>query len=249
MAPGFPHSLFEKLAAVVNAEVSYDETMSGPAPGHDPFADGSFDLGWICSTSFVDLATRSDEPSIQLAGIAWVPDDPDSNGQPVYFGDIITQSDSGITSFDDLAGKRIGCNDPVSLSGFHSLRFALRDRGLADDFVEIEFTGGHHSSIDGLLAGNLDAAIVDSVVRTSRARLDPNVAEFHIVERLGPWPVQPLVARSTLDAASVDEVRHLLLDASANPEIQAELEAASLSHLVEVGPDHYAAVRSRMAQI
>ena len=223
--------------------------MSGPAPGEDPFADETFDLGWICSTSFVDLATRSDNPSIQLAGIAWVPDDPDSNGQPVYFGDLITQSDSGITSFDELAGKRIGCNDPVSLSGFHSLRFALRDRGLADDFVKIEFTGGHNFSIDRLLAGDLDAAIVDSVVRTSRARQDPNVAEFHIVERLGPWPVQPLVARSTLGAEAVSDVRRRLLEATGTPEVQAELEAASLSHLVEVGPDHYARVRELMSQI
>lgn len=246
MSPGFPHSLFERLGEVIDAEVTFDETMSGPAPGEDPFASMATDFGWICSTSFVDLATRTDNPSITLAGVAWVPDDPDANGRPVYFGDIISRNDSGITSFDDLAGKCVGCNDPVSLSGYHSMRFALQDRGLSEDFTQLTFTGGHRRSIDMVLAGELDAAVVDSVVRTSRARNNPAVADLRVVERLGPWPVQPLVARSTLESDTVDRVRSLLLDASNSPEIQAELNAASLSHLVEVGPDHYAAVRQAM---
>jgi len=243
MAPGFPHSLFQRLAEVIDAQVSFDEERSGPEPGDDPFTDGSTDLGWICSTSYIDLATRSAEPSVQLTGVAWVPDDPDANGRPVYFGDIITRADSGIETFDDLAGCQIGCNDEVSLSGHHAIRWAIRDQGHSTSFAELVFTGGHHTSIDQVLSGQLDAAVVDSVVRTGRARLDPDVADLRIVERLGPWPVQPLVARSSLDAETVDEVRRLLLEASEHPEVQAELKAAALSHLVEVGPDHYEVVR------
>lgn len=70
MSPGFPASLFELLGGILDAEVEFDMTLSGPAPGDDPFADGTADLGWICSTSYVDLATRSDNPSIELAGVA-----------------------------------------------------------------------------------------------------------------------------------------------------------------------------------
>jgi ABC-type phosphate/phosphonate transport system substrate-binding protein len=246
MAPGFPHSLFTALAKVMGAEVSFDETLSGPAPGHDPFADGSADFGWICSTSFVDLATRSDVPSVVLAGGAWVPDDPDANGRPVYFGDIVARPDSPITCFADLGGTRIGCNDPVSLSGHHSLRLAMAERELADDFADLVFTGGHHRSLDLLLAGEVDAAVVDSVVRTGRARQDPQVADLRIIERLGPWPVQPLVARSSLDPNIVRGVRHALLAACEAPEIKAELEAACLTGLVEVGPDHYAGIRAAL---
>lgn len=246
LSPGFPRSLFEALAHIVDADVEFDEALSGPAPGRDPFASGNADLGWICSTSFVDLATRGDQPTVTLTGIAWVPDDPDSNGRPVYFGDLVTRPDSGITSFEDLAGRTVGCNDPVSLSGYHSMRFALDDRGLDEDFASLVFTGGHHQSLDQVLTGELDAAVVDSVVRTGRARVDPIVDSLYIIERLGPWPVQPLVARSTLSTADIDRVRRLLLEATDRPEIQAELHAASLSKLVEVGPDHYAAVRLAM---
>jgi hypothetical protein len=70
MSPGFPASLFELLGQILDAEVDFDMTSSGPAAGEDPFADGTADLGWICSTSYVDLATRSDSPSIELAGVA-----------------------------------------------------------------------------------------------------------------------------------------------------------------------------------
>ncbi len=246
MSPGFPRSLFTSLAALVDAEVTFDEERSGPAPGVDPFAAGVADLGWICSTSFVDLATRDEDPSVELTGVAWVPDDPDANGRPIYFGDLVTQPDSGITTFADLAGKSVGCNDEVSLSGYHSLSFALDDRHLPDDFVHRVLTGGHHTSIDMLLAGELDVALVDSVVRTGRARADQRVADLRIIERLGPWPVQPLVARSTMPADQIAEVRTLLLEAVDRPDIRAELDAACLTGLVEVDSDHYAAVREAM---
>lgn len=77
MSPGFPRSLFLTLAELVDAEVEFDETRSGPGPDDDPFLSGRADLGWICSTSFVELGTRGDDPTIELAGVAWVPDEPD----------------------------------------------------------------------------------------------------------------------------------------------------------------------------
>ena len=249
MSPGFPRSLFDTFAAVLDSEVEFDETQSGPAPGVDPFAAGDADLGWICSTSFVELGIRGDEPSIELAGVAWVPDDPDVNGRPVYFGDLITLPDSGIETFSDLEGKTIGCNDKVSLSGYYSWSFELADRGLPDDFATRVLTGGHHYSIDRLLAGEIDAALVDSVVRTGRARADQAVADVHIIDRLGPWPVQPLVARSSMSADEIARVRELLLDAADHPDVRAELDAACLTTLVEVGPDHYAPVRAAMDRL
>ncbi len=248
MTPGFPASLFETLGAVIGADVEFEQELSGPAPGVDPFADGSADLGWICSTSYVDLATRGPAPSIGLAGVAWVPDDPDVGGRPVYYGDLVTRADAAVTGLSDLAGRRIGCNDPVSLSGHHALRFALQDRGLdPDSFAELVFTGAHHTSLDLVVAGELDAAVVDSVVRTGRSRIDPGVAGLVVVDRLGPWPVQPLVARSTLPAEDLARVRRLLLSAAKTPAVAGELAAASLAGLVEVGPDHYDIVRRSMA--
>ncbi len=247
MTPGFPVSMFEAITAVLGADLELDQQRSGPAPGRDPFADGTADLGWICSTSFVDLGLRAARPTVQLAGVAWVPDDPDSDGRPVYFGDVVVAPGAAIESLDDLERHRIGCNDPVSLSGHHALRFALEQRGHDPDrFAELRFTGGHHASLDGVVGGTLDAAVVDSVVRIGRARHDPAVAGLRVVERLGPWPVQPLVARADLDEAHVSSLARRLVDANDHPVMRRELAAAALTEFVAVGPDHYHPVHRAM---
>lgn len=247
MTPGFPPSLFEVLAREIGAELHLEEATSGPASGADPFADGRFDLGWVCSTSFVELAMNQHEPSVRLAGVAWVPDDPDADDRPVYFGDVVVRSGSGIRTLDDLAGSRIGCNDPVSLSGHQALRFEIERRGGSPDtFAELVLTGGHHRSLDLLVAGKLDAAVVDSVVRVRRARHDPFVAALRIVDRLGPWPVQPLVASTSLPDHEVDEIARKLLAAADRRGVRDELDAAALRRLVSVGPDHYQPVHDAM---
>ncbi len=250
MSPGFPRSLFETIGSLLASEVSFDETRSGPVPGDDPFATGSADAGWICSTSYVGLALTNQHPTVELAGVAWVPDDVDSAGRAVYFGDLVVPHDSPIRSFADLEGATIGCNDPVSLSGHYSLRFAMRDRGLdPDSFATLEFTGGHQRSLDLVAAGDLDAAVVDSVVRTTRSRVDGTVASLRVVERLGPWPVQPLVVRAGAPAGQVAAVRATLLGAAADPTLRNEMNRAGLKRFVGVGPDHYRPVAAAMARL
>jgi len=249
MTPGFPESLFAAFADQIGAELHLDSTRSGPVPGDDPFADGSFDLGWVCSTSYVGLSLDAREPSVQLAGVAWVPDDPDVDGRPVYFGDVVVAPHIRAQSLADLRGWRIGCNDPVSLSGHYALRFALQERGEDPDaFASLEFTGGHHTSLDAVLAGDLDAAVIDSVVRIGRARHDPRVAALRVVERLGPWPVQPLVARSTMATAELEAIRSRLLETNDLPHVQAQMHNAALSRLVAVDRGHYAPVRDALSR-
>ncbi len=250
MAPGFPHSLFETVADLIDADVSFDETRSGPEPGFDPFRAGRAELGWVCSTSFVQLALSAADPSVQLVGVAWVPDDPGSGDQPVYFGDLTVPNGSTFSSLAELGGMRIGCNDPVSLSGHHALRIALVERGHdADTFAELVFTGGHQRSLELLAAGELDAAVVDSVVRRVRAASDPVVADLRVIDRLGPWPVQPLVASTAVGPEEVRRIRDRLLAANDDPRLQQELRRAGLRRFVSVGPDHYQLVGQALASV
>lgn len=250
LTPGFPVSLFETLADVAGADVHFVDHTSGPGPDDDPFLDRTADLGWLCASSYIDLISRDREPSVRLVGVAWVPDDPDAEGRPVYFSDLVTRADSPIGSLDDIGGRRVGCNDPVSLSGHYALRLALDELGHdPDSFAELVFTGGHNRSLDLLLGGELDAAVIDSAVRTRRAGTDPDVAGLRIAQRLGPWPVQPLVARSTLPTEVTDAVQQRLLAASMLPAVQHELAAAGLSHLVAVDSSDYDSLRSALARL
>ncbi len=250
MTPGFPVSMFETIADVIGAELHLEQTMSGPAPGTDPFADGTFDLGWICSVSFADLLLRRRSPSIRPAGVAWVPDDPDAGGRPVYFGDVVVPPGSPIRSFGDLRGATVGCNDPVSLSGNYALRFEIiRRGGDPDGFANLVFTGGHQRSLDMIGEGLLDAAVVDSVVRTCRARSDESVDGLRVIERLGPWPTQPMVASVDVPPGLLADMSKRLIEASLVDPLAAQLRGAALTGLVEVDEHHYAPVRRALARI
>ena len=77
LAPGYPAALFEALAEHIGVELGFEVGRSGPDPLVDPFTAGTADLGWVCSTSLVELTTGR-PPSVQEVGVAWVPDDPDA---------------------------------------------------------------------------------------------------------------------------------------------------------------------------
>ena len=232
LSPGFPATLFETLGAVVGAEVAFDERRSGPALGSDPFADGSADLGWLCATSYVDLIGRGREQTVQLVGVAWVPDDPAVEGRPLYFADVVVRPESSVADLAALEGCRIGCNDRISLSGYYALVLALRQRSVDPNrFADLVFTGGHRRSLEMLLAGELDAAVVDSVVRIGAGRSDSAIAELRLIDRLGPWPVQPLVARASMPKPEVLAVKRQLLAAVDRPDVRRELDNAALATL------------------
>ena len=246
LSPGIPAPLFESLAGVLGVDVWFQEHASGPELGDDPFADGRADLGWICSTSYADQSWATGA-GVRLLGVAWVPDDPDADGRPVYFGDLVVPPGSPVRGVADLAGRRVGCNDPVSLSGHHALRFAADDAGFDLDRADLVFTGGHQRSMDALVTGTLDAAVVDSVARRRRAQLDPSVAGLEVVARFGPWPVQPLVVRADLDDATVEHLRHRLLAANRDAAVCTALADAGLLGLVAVDESDYAPVGARLA--
>lgn len=244
LTPSFPATLFQVLAGEIGADLHLIDSASGPTPDDDPFADGRFDLGWMCSTAYAGLLLAGGEPSVGLVGAAWVPDDPDAGGRPVYYGDIVAAPGTEARSLADLEGARIACNDPVSLSGNHSLRFAIEQMGRDPDaFADLTFTGGHLASLERTLAGEFDAAVIDSVVRINRARNDVAVAGMRVIERLGPWPVQPIVARIGLPRDQVELVRRTLIGASGRAHIDAELRAASLTGFTSVTAADYEPVR------
>ncbi len=249
LTPGYPVALFEALAQHLDVELGLETGRSGPDPLDDPFAAGEADIGWACSTSFVELTTGR-PPSVQEVGVAWVPDDPDAQDRPVYFSDVVVRADSDAQSLDDLAGRRIGCNDRASLSGFHALRIELDRRGhVPAEFASLVMTGAHARSVEQLLAGDVDAAVMDSIVRTRRARLADGVESLRVIERLGPWPTQPVVMRIDATPEEVATVRDALLRANDDPLIVELLEAAALTRLTPTGAAHCVEVRSMMDQI
>ncbi len=244
LAPAYPTELFQLMADRIGAELVVGQGGSGPHPDDDPFRDGRADLGWICSTSFAELAARP-APSVREVGLAWVPDgEPDAR----YHGVLVVRRGSIAATLRDLEGAVVAGNDRASLSGNHAYRFAVRGLGADPDrFAEHRLTGSHRRSLDLLLAGSVDAAVIDSVVLARQRSLDDRVAtELAPIEHLGPWPTQPLVAGPTVSDIELAAVRARLL-APPDRALRDALTDAGLTRLEATPPGHCDTVIAALA--
>ena len=252
LAPSLPSALFEGLAAHLGAhvgtdvELRFDASRSGPRRGEpEPFSSGEVDAAWLCATSYVWL-TEDADPPIRLVGGAWVPTDARAGGEAIYFGDVLAPA-GRVRSLAELAGRRVAYNDDVSLSGYHSLRLALHEAGVATDTVGFVRSGSHLRSLELLTEGAVDAATIDSNVWRRRAREQPDLrSRLTSVATLGPHPVQPFVARSTLDLEVASRLCSALLAAHEDPEVAERLEHAGFARFVPVEDDHYGPLRLQM---
>jgi len=252
LAPSLPAGLFEALtdhlARSLGTEIrlTFETRRSGPRAGERKAFDcGEVDVAFVCATSYVWL-TDDPAPSIDLVGAAWAPTDPRSAGAAVYFADILT-SRATIQGLGGLAGHRVAYNDEVSLSGFHSLLFALAAAGVEPDRVEMVASGSHLRSLDLLTAGAVDAAALDATVWRRQRRVHPELADLKTLAPLGPHPVQPVVTRAGLPADLRRAVREALLSAHQSPQVAAALADAELRRFVAIDDHDFAGLRAVLA--
>ncbi len=250
LAPGLPHLLFERiaehLASHLDTDVvlTFDEQRSGPVPGDDdPFAADEVDLAFVCASSYVCLRTGGSP--VTLVGTAWAPTDPRASGGPHYFADVLVRTGDAMArswpGVEGLAGRRVAFNDRVSLSGYHSLCFALAASDCALGTVELVEAGSHLRSLALLHAGSVDAAVVDANVwRRSRRDDAAMAASLQVIDTFGPLPAQPLVAHAGLGQQRIAAIRAVLLGAHRDPGLAGALAHAELARFVPVGEELYA---------
>ncbi len=206
LAPGLPEGLFHVVVdAVARAlgmpcSVEFDASSSGPTDdAPDPFTEGRCDAGFMCSPALLWLR-RGPNPAVELAGAALVFDDPRAKGQPVYFSDVVVATASPFGAFADLRGHTWAYNDVYSLSGYFSLLQELRR--VAEDltfFARVVNTGSHFNSLDAIVAGQADAAAIDSNVLALRLRDRPELRDrVRVIASWGPFPTPPVVLRAGL---------------------------------------------------
>ena len=234
LSPGIRNEVFvglvRHISECIGREISLDfcDKASGPTALRNPFETGEVDLGWMCSTAFIELS------SVTLIEAAWIPNEEAALGEPQYFSDLFCPGKE-IQSVTDLKGLSLGCNDPLSLSGYHALRITLEKLGhRLEDFVEVVFTGGHLDSIRALELKSVDAIVVDSITAiVERPHYKPNL-------RLGPWPTQPLVASQTLEPSIQNAILDALLCAEENPKLKATLNSCGIQRFGRITAAAYA---------
>lgn len=220
LAPGIPFEFFEALTEELGSALGCDvwlaaeERSSGPVHGDlDPFGAGEMDLGFLCSPSYLYLATRRD-PSVELVPAACAFGDHRTHGEPVYYSDVVVRNENPADSFAELQDAVWGFNDTASLSGHFSTLQHLAALGRGEDFFRARLrTGSHLNSLEAIRSGEIDAAAIDSVVLARARRERPELAQsLRVVESWGPFPIQPVVLRRGLAPGLAQRVARAWLE-------------------------------------
>jgi phosphonate transport system substrate-binding protein len=98
------------------------------------------DVGWLAPFAYV-LAHDKNGAQVLLASIR--------QGSKTYRSQIVVRADSGITSIEQLRGKKFAFVDPASASGFLFPNALLASKGIdyKTFFSDTIFAGGHDKSI------------------------------------------------------------------------------------------------------
>jgi phosphonate transport system substrate-binding protein len=219
LAPSIPEGFFELVAEAIAAgtgwrvTVDFETSVSGPVPETDPFGSGRADAAFVCGPSYAAL--RSAGVPVDFVPAAAVFDDPRNQGRPVYFSDVVVRRDHPARDLTDLRGAVWTYNDRESLSGWHRMLARLGELRLGEPeqfFSRIVASGAHVRSIELVSRGEADLSAVDSNVLLLARRRDPDLdGRLRVLESWGPSPIQPVLVRSTLDAALKASIARILL--------------------------------------
>lgn len=228
LCPGIPVEMFETvmqyLEEVTGREtyLIYESRWTGPPRERtDPFTADEVDIGFMDSGAFVPLQKRKNS-CVELCGAAPVHVHPKSEANPVYFSDLIINSNnvSEFKEFHDLRGHSFAYDNEDSLSGCLVVLQELKKMGFNSSFFgNILKSGSHTKSIQMVVDKTVDTAAVDSTVLASYLRQNPKQKDaVTVLKSFGPLPIYPVVFNTRLPDDLKGKITQALLDISSKKE-------------------------------
>jgi phosphonate transport system substrate-binding protein len=142
------------------AEVAYGVpakiyTFKDYAGTMESMLGGSLDYAWFGSSGYAGIYLEDPTATVPILTRM------QPTGDMGYYSVMVTRSDSGINSLDDLKGKSFGWADPNSTSGYLIPSIELKAAGMDPDsyFGSTQFSGGHENNVLAVLNGDIDAGV------------------------------------------------------------------------------------------
>lgn len=133
----------------------------------------------------------------------------------------------GVNGYDSLSGWVLAVGSGLDLGRFRAQRV----------------TGGHPTSLQLLVEGEIDYAVIDSMVLEREERANPRFAELEAIELFGPAPSPPLVLVGG-DEVLATELRAAAVAVAGTDAGRAALELGGMVALAAVGDADYDVVRT-----
>lgn len=128
-------------------------------------------------------------------------------------------------------------------AGWHSLKAKLADLGWGEPYAffhKVTVSGSHVRSLELVAGGEADASAIDSNALASKLERDSSLAvRLRILESWGPLPVQPLLARASLEPELRAQIAARLLDLHRNERACRSLDNCRVSRFSPVDAAFY----------
>ena len=242
------YSTYAHIARYVGERVGY-QTLLTVGQSFDEFAENLVDVAFICGLPYVRISSQ--DPCLIELLVAPVLMGERYLHKPVYFSDVIVRSDSPYTSFDDLGGCVWAYNERVSHSGCNLVCYSLLERGKSPDyFGKTVKSGSHIRSLEMVLEGEADAAVIDSHLSDIlRSRYEVLAGRLRVVDVLGPSSIPPVVVSRRLDNELKCRLREALITMHLDSCGAEELRKALIERFVAVEDEDYWNIREMLEKV
>ncbi len=212
---------------------------------------GTLDMAWLGASAYAAVYVEDPEavePVLVKTNL---------DGSFTYHSIGFARADSGITSLDDMQGKKFAFADPNSTSGYLIPLVELPQAGYSmtpgEFFGDVVFSGGHEQSIVGVANGDFDAAVTwaDGLGEWEdgynsgalRRATDAGLVDMNdLVEiwKSTPIPEGPIVLRKALPEDVKAKMTELTANLHANdPECAYGVAAGETAGFTPIGHDAY----------
>jgi phosphonate transport system substrate-binding protein len=138
---------------------------------------------------------------------------------PYYYSYWVVRPDSGITSIDQLSGRKVAMPSQLSTSGYVAPMARLVELGLVSGdreadpktfFSDVIYAGGYAQGWEALKNGQVDATVIAGDVAESLYR--DVLANTRVIETQGPIPSHGVVFSKDLSEPARGQLRDALMD-------------------------------------
>ncbi|GAB4335223.1 MAG: hypothetical protein Kow0010_22640 [Dehalococcoidia bacterium] len=174
------------------------------------------------------------------------------DGQLTYYSLLIVPLESSVHSLADLEGASFAFSDPLSNSGHlaPTYQVALLAKDAEVFFHHTIFTYSHDNSIRAVADGIVDAAAVNSLIFDYMRALEPETTKrVRIVERWGPYGMNPIVVSPQLAADVQAQLRAVFVAMAEDTESSAILEGLSIDRFEVPSDSLYDSIREMRAYL
>ncbi|WP_422758662.1 phosphate/phosphite/phosphonate ABC transporter substrate-binding protein [Paenarthrobacter sp. C1] len=223
-------ALSKKLECPVTVQVVEDYAAEVLA-----MRNGKLDLGQFGPLGYVFADTKAGAEPLVSFGTA-------EKELSSYTAGIWVPKDSPIQAIGDLNGKSLALGSVGSTSGDVLPRFGLREAGIADADLTMDYTGGHPEALLALTNGKVDAAEINSqTLATAIAAGTFAKDDFRQVWTSNPIPNDPITVRGDADPAFKQAVKEafLSLEPADVAKVGEFLDVTPPGPLLEVTKDNY----------